>query len=58
MNRTVSVDRDGPKRIGISTMGSPGELHYIDVQFIGFVQLRIDRLQIEGVHIQRRATVL
>jgi len=39
-------------------MGSPVHLNQIEVQYTGKAQLRIDRLQIEGVHIQRRATVL
>ena len=52
--RTVSVNSDGPKRIGISTMGIPAYLHQIEIQYTGSVQLRIDRLQIEGVHLQRR----
>jgi len=57
-SRTVSVNSNGPKRVGISTMGSPVHLNQIEVQYTGKAQLRIDRLQIEGVHIQRRATVL
>jgi len=52
--RTVSVNSDAPKRIGISTAGIPGYLHQIEVQYTGSVQLRVDRLQIEGVHLQRR----
>ena len=52
--RTVSVNSEGPKRIGISTMGIPAYLHQIEIQYTGSVQLRIDRLQIEGVHLQRR----
>ena len=56
--RTVSLYAHGPKRIGISTMGNPGQLNQIEVQYTGLVQLRIDRIQIEGVHLQRRAAVL
>ncbi|MGE5716715.1 MAG: hypothetical protein ACM369_08715, partial [Acidobacteriota bacterium] len=56
-SRTISLNTYGPKRVGITTMGAPGHLNQIDLQYTGSVQLRIDRLQIEGVHLQRRALV-
>ncbi len=57
-SRNASVNRAAPKRILINTMGCPGYLNQIEVEYTGTRQLRIDRLQIEGVHIQRRAPVI
>lgn len=53
--RTISVAGIGAKRIALSTMGTPGLLHQIEVLYSGTSQFRIDRLQIEGAHLQRRA---
>jgi hypothetical protein len=54
--RTVSLNRGGPKRIHLPTAGAPGFHNQIRIVYVGAAQLRIDRLQIEGVHLQRRVS--